>query len=204
MELADRATPVKFLIRDRDTKFVSSFDAVFAAEAIRIINIPVRVRRPNVIAERFVGTIRRECLDRMLILGWLHLEAALGEYVEHYNRHLPHRALSQRAPSNTDATRLRSATSAARTSDEPMSWAASSMSIAGLHDLGGSIVGTHRSRHELPRRCRRATLAHTRRRVGAGQTPVLLVSWTVCSFDQGKGHAECAGDSSYHLRALPR
>jgi hypothetical protein len=100
--------------------------------------------------------------------------------------------------------RLRSATSAARISDEPTSWAASSMSTAWLHDLGGSIVGTHRSRHELPWRWRRVTLAHTRRRVGAGQTPVLLVSWTSCSFDQGKGHAECAGDSSYHLRALPR
>ena len=102
MELAEQATAVKFLIRDRDTKFTGSFDAVFAAEGIRIIKTPVRAPRANAIAERFVGTIRRECLDRMLILGRRHLEAVLGEYVEHYNSHRPHRSLSQRAPSNAD------------------------------------------------------------------------------------------------------
>jgi putative transposase len=78
-ELADRAT---FLIRDRNTKFTSSFDAVFAADRIRILKTPVRAPRANAIAERFVGTIRRECLDRMLILGRRHLEAVLTEYVE--------------------------------------------------------------------------------------------------------------------------
>ena len=104
MELAERAAAVKFLIRDRDTKFTRSFDAVFAAEGIRIIKIPVRAPRANAIAERFVGTIRRECLDRLLILGRRHLELVLCEYVEHYNSHRPHRSLSQRPPSKADMT----------------------------------------------------------------------------------------------------
>jgi transposase InsO family protein len=104
MEVAEQANAVKFLIRDRDTKFAGSFDAVFAAEGIRIIKTPVRAPRANAIAERFVGTIRRECLDRMLILGRRHLKAVLGEYAEHYKSHRPHRSLSQRAPFSSDTT----------------------------------------------------------------------------------------------------
>ena len=69
MELADQANTVKFLIRDRDTKFTASYDAVFAADGTRIIKTPVRTPQANAICERVVGTIRRECLDRMLILG---------------------------------------------------------------------------------------------------------------------------------------
>jgi len=95
----ERTTPVKFLIRDRDTKFTPSFDAVFAADGIRIIKTPIRAPRANAVCERFVGTIRRECLDRLLILGRRHLEAVLAEYVDHYNGHRPHRSLDQRCPS---------------------------------------------------------------------------------------------------------
>jgi hypothetical protein len=102
MALTDQVAPVKFLLRDRDTKFTSSFDAVFAAEGVRIIKTPVRAPRANAIAERFVGTVRQECLDRMIILGRRHLQAVLREYVEHYNQHRPHRSLRQRAPSNAD------------------------------------------------------------------------------------------------------
>jgi transposase InsO family protein len=97
-ELAERTRPVKFLIRDRDAKFTTSFDEIFLAEGIRIIRTPIRAPRANAFAERFVGTIRRECLDRMLILGRQHLERVLTEYVDHYNGHRPHRSLDQQSP----------------------------------------------------------------------------------------------------------
>jgi transposase InsO family protein len=103
MALEDRVHPVKFLIRDRDTKFTSSFDDVFRADGIRIIRTPIRAPRANAFAERFVGTVRRECLDRMLILGRRHLERVLDEYVAHYNGHRPHRALGQLAPLTMDS-----------------------------------------------------------------------------------------------------
>ncbi|MHB1519603.1 MAG: hypothetical protein ACYCYQ_15205, partial [Acidimicrobiales bacterium] len=73
MELANQATAVKFLVRDRDTKYTASFDAVFAAEGVRVIKTPVQAPRANAICERVIGTIRRECLDRMFILGRRHL-----------------------------------------------------------------------------------------------------------------------------------
>jgi len=100
--LAGRAAPAKFLIRDRDMKFTSSFDAVFASEGIRIIKTPVRAPRANAYAERFVGTVRRECLDRLLVLGRRHLDVIIADYIEHYNGHRPHRSLDQQAP--TDLT----------------------------------------------------------------------------------------------------
>jgi putative transposase len=104
MDLADQANSVKFLIRDRGTKFTASFDAVFAAEGNRIIKTPVRAPRANAICERVIGTLRRECLDRMLILGRRHLETVLAEFVAHYNSQRPHRSLSQRAPSALAST----------------------------------------------------------------------------------------------------
>jgi len=102
MVLEDRVHPVKFLIRDRDAKFTSSFDGVFKTEGIRIIRTPVRAPRANAFAERFVGTVRRECLDGMLIFGRGHLERVLAEYVAHYNEHRPHRSLGQLAPLNVE------------------------------------------------------------------------------------------------------
>jgi transposase InsO family protein len=102
MVMEDRVHPVKFLIRDRDAKFTSGFDEVFRSEGIRIIHTPIRAPRANAFAERFVGTIRRECLDRMLILGRRHLERVLAEYVFHYNEHRPHRGLNQLAPLNVE------------------------------------------------------------------------------------------------------
>ncbi|MDA8284895.1 MAG: integrase core domain-containing protein [Actinomycetota bacterium] len=104
MELAEQTNPVKFLIRDRDSKFTASFDAVLAADGTRTIKTPIQAPRANAICERVIGTIRRECLDRMLILGRRHLQAVLAEYVEHYNSHRPHRSLSQRPPAHSDAT----------------------------------------------------------------------------------------------------
>ena len=98
MDLGDRAERLRFLIRDRDSKFTAAFDAVFAGASIRIIRTPVRAPRANAIAERWIGTLRRECLDHMLITGQRHLATVLEEYVEHYNTHRPHRALDQHPP----------------------------------------------------------------------------------------------------------
>jgi putative transposase len=98
MDLGDRVGQFRFLIRDRDTKFTDSFDAVFGSEGIGILRTPVRAPRANAFAERWVGTVRRELLDRMLILGRRQLETVLAGYVAHYNQHRPHRALGQAAP----------------------------------------------------------------------------------------------------------
>jgi hypothetical protein len=81
MDLGDRLAGFRLLIRDRDSKFTSVFDAVFASESIRILRTPVRAPRANAIAERWIGTLRRELLDRMLIVNRRHLETALAEYV---------------------------------------------------------------------------------------------------------------------------
>ena len=97
MDLGDRAEQFRFLIRDRDSKFTAPH-AVFAGADIRIIRTPIRAPRANAIAERFIGTMRRECLDHMLITGPRHLAAVLEEYVEHYNTHRPHRSLHQQPP----------------------------------------------------------------------------------------------------------
>jgi putative transposase len=95
INLGDRAAQFTFLIRDRDAKFTAVFDAVFASEVIRILRTPVRASRANAIAERWIGTVRRELLDRMLIVNRRHLQTVLAEYVAHFNDHRPHRALHQ-------------------------------------------------------------------------------------------------------------
>jgi putative transposase len=88
----------RFLVRDRDSKFTRDFDEVFHSEGIRVIKAPVRAPKARAHAERWVGTVRRECLDRLLILGRRHLHYVLVAYMRHYNEHRPHRALGQRAP----------------------------------------------------------------------------------------------------------
>src|SRR5215213_8313339 len=98
MDLGDRADQFRFLIRDRDGKFTAAFDAVFAGADIRIIRTPVRAPRANAIAERWIGTLRRECLDHLLISGRRHLATVLREFVDHYNTHRPHRSLDQHPP----------------------------------------------------------------------------------------------------------
>jgi putative transposase len=85
----------RFLVRDRDARFTAAFDAVFAAEGIRMLRTPVRAPRANAYAERWVGTVRRELLDRMLIVGCRQLRSVLTEYADHYNGHRPHRALGR-------------------------------------------------------------------------------------------------------------
>jgi putative transposase len=98
MDLDDAGHRFQFLIRDRDAKFTAAFDAAFAAVDIRIIRTPVRAPRANAIAERFVGSIRRELLDRILLINQRHASVALRQYERHYNSHRPHRALDQAAP----------------------------------------------------------------------------------------------------------
>ena len=105
MDLGDRTDRFRFLIRDRDSKFTAAFDAVFAGADIRIIRTPIRAPRANAIAERFIGTLRRECLDHLLIVGPRHLDAVLREYLKHYDAHRPHRALHQRPPAGDTAPR---------------------------------------------------------------------------------------------------
>jgi len=98
MDLGQRADELKFLIRDRDTKFTAAFDAVFTSIGTRIITTPVRAPQANAIAERWIGSVRRECTDHILITGQRHLQQVLTEYVDHYNAHRPHRSLAQQPP----------------------------------------------------------------------------------------------------------
>ncbi len=98
MQLDDEGIRPRFLIRDRDSKFTREFDEVFRAEGIRVIRAPVRAPKAGAHAERWVGSVRRECLDRLLIIGRGHLQHALATYTSHYNEHRPHRGLGQRPP----------------------------------------------------------------------------------------------------------
>ena len=99
MNLEEGIGRFRFVLRDRDTKFTAAFDAVFAAEGSRCCALQCgrRVRMPTQ-SGGSVGTVRREVLDRMLILGCLQLQAVLAEYADHYNVHRPHRALRQVPP----------------------------------------------------------------------------------------------------------
>jgi putative transposase len=98
MQLDDDGVRPRFLIRDRDRKFTRDFDEVFRSEGIRVIKAPVRAPKARAHAERWVGSVRRECLDRLLILGRRHLQRVVVTYTRHYNEHRPHRALGQRPP----------------------------------------------------------------------------------------------------------
>jgi hypothetical protein len=89
---------MRFLIHDRDSKFTASFDEVFRSEGINVIHTPVQAPRANAYAERFVRTVRTECLDWLLIVGRRHLEHVLRIYIQHYNRERPHRGLGLQPP----------------------------------------------------------------------------------------------------------
>jgi putative transposase len=103
MHLADREQSFRFLLHDRDSKFGSAFDEVFRSEGIRIIRTPIRAPNANTYAERWVRTLRRECLDRILIVNRRHPEQVLGAYTPHYNQHRPHRSLSLQPPDQPPA-----------------------------------------------------------------------------------------------------
>jgi transposase InsO family protein len=98
MQLEDDGVHSRFLVRDRDSKFTPEFDELFRSEGIRVIKAPVGAPKARAHAERWVGTVRRECLDRILILGRRHLQHVIVTYARHYNEHRPHRSLGQRPP----------------------------------------------------------------------------------------------------------
>jgi transposase InsO family protein len=107
IDLDDRDRKVRLLIHDGDTKFPRAFDAVLATENIKVIRTPVQAPNANAHMERWVGSIRRECLDRLLIVGRRQLEHVLRVYAHHYNRGRPHRALDLRAPDASTRSSLR-------------------------------------------------------------------------------------------------
>lgn len=102
IRLADDGVVPRFLIRDRDSKFTRAFDEVFGADGVRVVKTPVQAPNANAVAERWVRTVRQECLDWLLVRGRRHLERVLDEYVRHYNDERPHRSRGLCPPTAAD------------------------------------------------------------------------------------------------------
>jgi len=94
----ERLKGIQFVIRDRDAKFSGPFDEILRADGVKIVKTPIRAPRANAFAERWVRTVRAECLDWMLVLGRRHLERVLRTYAAHYNGRRPHRGLGLKTP----------------------------------------------------------------------------------------------------------
>jgi transposase InsO family protein len=109
MQLGERQ-PFRFLVHDRDARFSHAFEEIFRTEGIRVIRTPVRAPNTNAYAERWVRTIRADCLDRILILGRGHLAHVLRVYRQHYNERRPHRALDLSPPDGHDPKPLEATT----------------------------------------------------------------------------------------------
>jgi putative transposase len=107
--LDEQATAFKFLIRDQDTKFTRAFDDVWRSTGTEIILTPAQAPNANAVAERWVGTVRRECLDQLLIVSRRQLDRVLRRYVEHYNQYRPHRSLAHATPVPSERAGPRSA-----------------------------------------------------------------------------------------------
>jgi hypothetical protein len=141
MNLDDHAAQLTFLIQNRDSKFTDTFDAVFASEGLRTLRTPVRAPRANAIAERWIGTIRRELLDRILTLHRRHLDHTLAEYLTHVNHHHPPHYTKQH-PSNPSPTPHHRPTFASNTTTGS---ADSSTNMLRPHN-GDDLLGTHTQR----------------------------------------------------------
>jgi putative transposase len=98
MDLDDRVRPIRFLLRDHDAKFTAPFDEVFRAQGAQVIRTPIQAPKANAYAERWVETVRAECIDWTLVLGRRHLLRILRAYVRHYNNERPHRGLALAVP----------------------------------------------------------------------------------------------------------
>jgi transposase InsO family protein len=109
MELDERKRSVRFLVHDRDANFPRAFDALFEGDNIKVIRTPVQAPNANAHMERWVGTVRRECLDRLLIVGRSQLEHVLRAYIRHYNSRRPHRSLDLRPPDSSAPTPITAA-----------------------------------------------------------------------------------------------
>jgi transposase InsO family protein len=117
MQLGDEH-PFRFLVHDRDTKFAHAFDQIFRTEDIEVIRTPIQAPNANAHAERWVRTLRADCLDRILIFGRRHLEHVLRVYRSHYNEHRPHRALHLLPPNGRDPTQPNAAAAAVHRCDK--------------------------------------------------------------------------------------
>jgi putative transposase len=98
LAIEERLTAIRFLLRDRDAKFSGPFDELFRTEEVQVISTPVRAPKANAFAERFVRTVRSECLDHVLIFGRRHLDRVFRAYVSHYTEQRPHRGLDLATP----------------------------------------------------------------------------------------------------------
>ncbi len=105
LAIEERLENVRFLIHDRDAKFSGPFDEILRSEGVRVIRTPIRAPRANAVAERWVRTVRNECLDHLLVFGRRHLEQILRGYVAHFNAERPHRALELVPPAGAPRSR---------------------------------------------------------------------------------------------------
>jgi putative transposase len=118
-DLEDEGVHIEFTLRDRDTKYVSSFDTVFTGTGAAVLRTPYRTPNANAHAERFVRTIRAECLDHVLIVNARHLERVLRTYLRHYNGHRPHQEISQETPGAGSETRVTASRPSIGDTDQP-------------------------------------------------------------------------------------
>jgi putative transposase len=105
LAIEERLGNVHFLVHDRDIKFSGPFDEIMRCEGVRVIKTPIRSPKANAVAERWVRTVRNECLDHVLVFGRRHLERVVHAYLAHFNAERPHRSLQLLPPSGAPRSR---------------------------------------------------------------------------------------------------